>query len=387
MELRSKQRLFLSVFFFLSGFCFATWTSRLPTIKSNFDLNDAELGTILLCLPIASLLGLPVSGWMVSKFDSRKPLVAGFSLITIALAGIGFANSTVALIAAFSLFAFSSRVFNIAVNTQAISLQKMYTRKINGSFHGLWSTGGIFGVAVSTVMVSFDVSLSIHFTIAAIVCVLAPVFSYNFLLKNDRASSGNKLKLGKPDPYIVYLGMLAFCAAICEGGMFDWSGIYFRDVVKEELFTVGFLLFMICMASSRFASDLIIEKFGMPKTFVLSSIFISSGVVIAILFPSFWPTLIGFCLTGLGTAAIIPMTFLLAGGSKKYSPGMAISIIATYIIVGMLVGPPLIGYISHAFSLRVSFIAFAFAGLMMIPFSQLFFRHKKISDADDSKSL
>ena len=95
--------------------------------------------------------------------------------------------------------------------------------------------------------------------------------------------------------------------------------------------------------------------------------------------PSFWPSLIGFCLVGLGTASIIPMTFTLAGLSQKYSPGMAISIIATYSIVGMLIGPPLIGYLAHAFNLRVSFMLFAISGMMLIPISQLFFRHQKKS--------
>jgi MFS family permease len=71
------------------------------------------------------------------------------------------------------------------------------------------------------------------------------------------------------------------------------------------------------------------------------------------------------------------MTYLLAGTSRKYSPGMAISIIATYGIAGMLLGPPLIGYISHAFNLRISFIAFALSGIMLIPISQIFFKHQR----------
>ena len=61
---------------------------------------------------------------------------------------------------------------------------------------------------------------------------------YRFLLRNDRAAAGNKLAFGKPDPYILYLGLLVFFAAICEGGMFDWSGIYFQEVVREDIFTL-----------------------------------------------------------------------------------------------------------------------------------------------------
>lgn len=96
-----------------------------------------------------------------------------------------------------------------------------------------------------------------------------------------------------------------------------------------------------------------------------------------IVFPYFWPALIGFCLVGIGVAAIIPMTFLLAGSSKKYSPGMAISIITTYAIVGMLLGPPLVGYLAHLFNLKVSFILFFISALMLIPISQLFFKQKE----------
>lgn len=156
--------------------------------------------------------------------------------------------------------------------------------------------------------------------------------------------------------------------------MFDWSGIYFQEVVQVDIFTAGYLIFMTCMALSRFLSDRIIDRIGMPATYVFSAAFIFSGIGLAILFPSFWPAMIGFSLVGFGTAAIIPMTFTLAGSSKKYSPGMAISIIATYGMFGMLIGPPMIGYLAHAFNLRVSFIAFACAGFMLIPISQLFFR-------------
>ena len=374
---KERERFFLSVFFFLSGVCFSTWASRIPTIKTDFGYNEAELGTILLCMPISSLLGLPLSGWLISKYDSRKPMTAGFILLGISLSLIGYSTNTIMLVLSICLFSFSMRIMSISVNTQAIALQKKFERKINGSFHGLWSTGGIAGVGISTLLVAINVSMITHLLMIGILTLITTLYSYRFLLKNDRSTSPNKPGFGKPDPYIVYLGLLVFFAAICEGGMFDWSGVYFREVVNVDLFTLGYLIFMIFMAISRFASDQLIEQFGMPKTYIGSATLVFLGISLAVIFPYFWPAMIGFCLVGFGTASIIPMTFLLAGASKKYSPGIAISIIATYSIVGMLIGPPMIGYIAHAFSLRIAFIAFAFAGLMLIPVSQLFFRHQK----------
>jgi len=255
----------------------------------------------------------------------------------------------------------------------------MYDRKINGSFHGLWSTGGIAGVGISTLFVSLEIPIRYHLLTVSIIAVAMAAFSYRFLLRNDRPVSSSKLSLGNPDPYIIYLGLLVFLASICEGGMFDWSGVYFREVVNEKIFTLGYLIFMVFMSMSRFLSDRVVEDIGMPKTFVLSALLIFMGVLLAVLFPSFWSSMIGFCLIGFGAASVVPMTFSLAGNSKKYSPGMAISIIATYSIVGMLIGPPMIGYIAHALNLRIAFVTFALAGLMLIPVSQLFFRLQRLN--------
>lgn len=381
MDNRSSQRRLLSLFFFMAGICFATWASRIPTIKNHFGLNDAQLGTILLFMPISSLLGLPVSGWLVSRFESRYPMTVGFMMITIALFLIGISDSKIALVSSISLFAFSTRIMSISLNTQAIELQKKYQRKINGTFHGLWSAGGIVGVGVSTMFVAWKVTIQLHFAIIAALSLIVILLASRGLEGNERPRSGNRLILAKPDPYIAYLGLLVFLASVCEGGMFDWSGIYFREIVGVELFTLGYLLFMILMATSRLVSDGLVEQFGMARMYIMSGALIFAGIIITITVPTFWPSLAGFCLVGFGCASVVPMTFSLAGHSKKYSPGMAISIVATYSVVGMLIGPPVIGYIAHALGLRIAFIVFALAGLLMIPISGLLFRSIRADEA------
>ncbi|MDO6388678.1 MFS transporter [Pontibacter sp. BT731] len=370
----TTNRLSLSLFFLLSGFNFSSWASRIPTIVSTLRLNEAELGSILLTMPVSSLIGLPLSSWLVTRFDSRLPLIVAMVLNAASLSLIGIAATPFALVVALFLFSLSMRVFNIAINTQAITLQKLYDRKINGAFHGLWSTGGIVGVGVTTLLVSLGISIVPHLVAVSVITTLLVLGAFPYLLRNDRSTTGNKLTFGKPDPYILYLGLLVFFAAVCEGGMFDWSGIYFQQVVGEEVFTAGYLIFMSFMALSRFVSDRIIEKIGMERTYVLSASLIFSGIALAILFPSFWPAMIGFSLVGFGTASVIPMTYTLAGASKKYSPGIAISMIVTFGIVGMLMGPPLIGYLAHAFNLKFAFVTFALAGAMLIPISRKFFR-------------
>ena len=263
------------------------------------------------------------------------------------------------------------------MNTQSIALQKEFKKKIIGSFHGIWSTGGVAGVGFSTLLIKMNITIGLHFLIVSVFTLITSTIAYWFLIKNDKSLTGNKLIIGKPDKFILYLGLLVFFAAVCEGGMYDWSGVYFKDVIKIDIFTYGYLIFMSFMALSRFFSDRLIEKIGMEKTYVVSATFISLGISTAILFPYFWTAMAGFCLVGFGTASVFPMTFALAGTSKKYSPGMAISLIVTYGIAGMLIGPPLIGYIAHAFNLKVSFIIFIVSGVMLIPVSRRFFQLQK----------
>ena len=369
----SKDRISLSVYFFMLGFGFASWASRIPSIKENFDFNEAELGNLLLAMPISSLIGLPISGWLVSRFNSRVPLFFSFVVFAISLYAIGSVSRLDHLVIAVSVFSFCMRISNITVNTQSLALQEKREKRIIGSFHGLWSLGGLFGALFSTILVKFKVPMIDHFLYVAVISLLAGTLAYPFLLKKDKSEVGNKLVLGKPDAFILYLGLMVFFAALCEGGMFDWSGVYFKEVVGEEVFTLGYLLFMSFMAFSRFYSDRLSEKLGLQKTYVLGSSIVTVGMLIAIIFPFYWPVLIGFSLVGIGVAAVFPMTFGLAGKSKKYSPGMAISIISTYGIIGMLIGPPLVGYLAHAIGLRYAFILFILSGLMLIPLSRRLF--------------
>jgi MFS family permease len=373
MESQRQHRIALSIFFFLSGLCFASWASRIPTIKSYLDINEAELGSLLLVMPISQMVGLPMSGWLVSKFDSRWPMVVGFLMHLVFLVFIAFSSTIFSLGFILFLFAFFTRIFNISMNTQSITVGKMYKKPINGSFHGLWSLGGIGGVGITTVMIGLDINIKTHFMIVASLAALTTILIFKDLLRNDRSTTGNKLRFGKPDLQILLLGTIIIFAAICEGGMFDWSGVYFKEVIKVEIFTAGYLIFMTCMALSRFVSDLIVAKLGMKTTYKFSSIMMTFGILLAIIFPNFWMAMIGFSLVGLGTAAIFPMTFLLSGTSEKYSPGMALSLIATYAMIGILIGPVLIGYLAHAFNLRIAFLFLAISGFSIFPISRYYF--------------
>lgn len=380
LETRQKQRIALSAYFLLSGICFSSWASRIPTIKDNFNLNEDSLGNLLMVMPASAVIGIPLSGWLVSKFDSRIPLqVASFTFL-LSLLSIGFAPSIWFIVASLVVFSISLRVINISINTQSISIQEKFEKKIVGSFHGIWSIGGILGVLFSTIMIKFKISIEWHLLMVAIFGILMVLFAFPHLLRDDKSRSGGGFKLGKPSKYISLLGFIVFFAAICEGGMYDWNGVYFKEIVNEKVFTFGYLLFMISMTISRLTIDKMMEHFGMQKLYILGSVLIVLGVSMAIIFPYFWTALIGFCMVGFGVSGLYPMTYILAGRAKKYSVGIVISIVSTYSTIGMFLGPPIIGYLAHAFGLQRAFITFIVGGLMFIPLSKMVFNHLKNRD-------
>ena len=370
LKTNKHHRFALSVFFFLSGFCFSSWASRIPSIKLTFDMNEAELGSFLFILPICSLIGLPISGWLISKYDSRYLLISGFLIYIFSLLGIGYASNIQLLTVVVCLFAFGLRAINISMNTQAIQLQKRYGRTINGSFHGIWSLGGLFGILFATSMIYFNITMFVHLAVVVVFALILSLTASSCLLKNDREAGGNKLRLGSPDKFIFYTGLVVFCAAVCEGGIYDWSSVYFREVVNAELFTLSYLVFMIAMTLSRFFTDALTNLLGMKKLFLISASVVVFGVLILILFPTFYLALVGFFITGLGVASIFPMSFSLASHSKKYAPGLAISIVGTYATVGVLLAPPFVGYVAHLFSLNLAFLIFVGAAFLLIIFSR-----------------
>lgn len=375
-----KQRIALSAYFLLSGICFSSWASRIPTLKTNYNLSEEDLGNLLMIMPASAIIGIPLSGWLVAKFDSRIPMQISSIAFLISLFSLSFGFSIIGLAISLVFFSISLRIINIAINTQSVSIQNKFEKKIMGSFHGVWSIGGILGVLFSTIMLKFDISIFWHFLFVSLFGLMITVSMFPFLLKNDKSKVGTRFKLEKPSKYISLLGLMVFFAAICEGGMYDWNGVYLQEIVKQEVFTYGYLLLMVCMTISRLTIDKMMERFGIEKLYIASSIVVITGILITIVFPYLIPVLIGFSMVGFGISGLYPMTFILAGRAKKYPVAIVMSIISTYSTVGMFLGPPLIGYLAHLFGLQKAFIVFMVAGFMFIPLSKMVFNHLRKSE-------
>lgn len=362
-ELRTNRRA-LAFFFFLSGLRFASWASRIPDIQLQLHLSDATLGSVLFALPAGSMSGLPISGYLVAKFGSRKMLFISTIIFPISMIGIGLANSSIALAVQLYFLGMSGNLMNICINTQAVSVETLYKKSIMASFHGLWSLGGFSGALIGTFMVSVHINALQHFIYVSIIGLLLAFIIYPFTLKKESVTKQKNKIFVKPDAYLLVIGFIALGSMVCEGTMFDWSGVYFLKVIKASpsLRTLGYVSFMSSMTLGRFIGDKLITKFGTKKVLQTSGIIISSGLMLAVLFPYIITSTIGFLMVGFGVSSIVPMCFAMAGRSKKMAPSLAIAAVSSIGFLGFLAGPPMIGYIAQLSSLRISFTVIAFLG-------------------------
>ena len=355
-----RARLATFLFFLMQGVIFSSWASRIPEVKILLQLNDAQLGGLLLLLPFGQLFSMPFAGWLVSRVGSRRV--------------VGYAAAGTALMLCFAGIAIQTG----SLTALAVSLFR-YERSIMAAFHGFWSIGGFLGGIITMLMVRWNVSLQTQYwlTFAAVAAGAAAFHSalLNQDLKPERRKTGLQF-----DRTVLILGFVTFGAMASEGTMFDWSGVFFESVVQcnERFYQLGYVTFMAAVTIGRFSADRLVGRIGAIRVIRLCGCLVACGMLIAVFFPWLLPATIGFGIVGLGTSAVVPLCYSLAGRSRTMAPGAAIAAVSTISFFGFLLAPPVIGFISHISNLRC---AIAFMAIIGFSSSRLlsFLSEKKVS--------
>lgn len=354
--------------FFFIGLCFSTWAARIPDIQAKFQLSEGQLGTLLLFLPLGSLIGLPLAGWSVHQYGSRRVIMVGSFIYAMTLPLIGLSPNTYLLVPVLIIFGMLGNVMNISLNTQALDLEDQMGKSILASFHGLWSMAGFTGAGLGAGLIFFNFSPAGHFGVVTVISFVIIMLAQGYIVKEKKTSDGGGLILRRPDDLLLRIGLIAFLGMMCEGCLFDWSGVYFKKIVQADpsLVALGYVAFMGAMASGRFLTDKVVHRFGKVAVLQVSGFLIFLGLSISVAFPTVYAATFGFLLVGLGVASIIPVSYSIAGRSKLYSPSVALALVSTISFFGFLIGPPLIGFVAELFSLPISFAMIAVNGIGIV---------------------
>ncbi len=362
----NRIRWAVGLLYFAMGLCFATWASRIPDIKTMLALTDADLGAVLFAIPFGQLAIMPFSGRLATKYGSHKTLLIGLVAYILSLVALGLCTERWHLSLALFFFGVSSNLTNISVNTQGIYTEGIFRRPIMAAFHGAWSMAGFTGALIGLGMMGLGASPFVHFVMVALLLFILILVNYKYLVKVKKQPLPKKSKLlSKPDTVLIWLGVMSFCCMLSEGIMFDWSGVYFKEVVKAPgaLVVLGYASFMIMMALGRFLGDVAIRKLGRKRVLQLSGSLITIGLLSAVIFPYLITATLSFMMVGIGVSGVIPIIYSVAGKRPGIPPGIALQTISGVSFLGFMLGPPVTGYVAQATSLKVSFAIIAVFGV------------------------
>ncbi|MEO0991019.1 MAG: MFS transporter, partial [Pseudomonadota bacterium] len=286
---------------------------------------------------------------------------------------VGLAPSPVVLGIALLLFGASHGAMDVAMNSWATEVEKSLGRSVMASFHAMWSLGAGLGAASGFLAVALGQGVAVHFT--AISVIGGALFGWFLLVswtspKVARDASAPAFAL--PRGALILVGILALSAGLGEGAVADWSAVYLLDVVQtsEAQATLGYATFSVTMVVMRLSADRVVTRFGPVAVARVSGVVAGAGILLVVGPGVFWASLLGFLLMGVGYAALVPMAFSRAAEDPHVPPGQAIASVATLGYGAMLLGPPVIGFIAEASSLRAAFFmlaAFALCVVVLAP--------------------
>ncbi|HEY9195346.1 MAG TPA: MFS transporter, partial [Mucilaginibacter sp.] len=311
---RSKLRTGISVFFFISGFGYSSWASRIPSLQQQLHLNEAELGGVLFALPIGLMLTMPVTSKLLRHFSSRTIMLGGLMAFTLLLCLPGFTAYMWELILVLFFIGSARNVIAITVNAQAVGVQAMYDKSIMVTFHGIWSLAGFAGAAVGYIMVSFNILPTYHLIGVSAVLFILTLWFYPSTLAQAPYGQSSTTLFSFPDKDLLKFALIAFGCMACENTMYDWCSVYFQKALHahKATATASFAVYMFFMTLGRFTGDKMVAATSIKKVLNFSGIFIFLGFLLAVLLPYIYTAFIGYAMIGLGISCVVPLVFSMA---------------------------------------------------------------------------
>jgi predicted MFS family arabinose efflux permease len=346
--------------FLVCGTATSSWAPMVPFAKTNLGIDEAALGLILLSLGGGSMVAMPLAGAAIHKWGSR-PVIVLATLVACAALPVLAVHVTPALLAA-TVFAFGASLgaMDVAMNAQAIAVQRVVGRSIMSGFHAFFSVGGLLGASLMTLLLGIGLSL-IESAVLIAAALLAIGLSQQARFLPDRgAASGGTFTI-VPSPQVLLVGALCFISFLAEGAVLDWSAVFLRELRRVDIAVagIGYAVFSVAMIIGRLTGDRLTHRWGAMPILQIGSIGCAAGFICVALIPHAAAALAGFVLIGLGASNIVPVLFSAAGRVPGVPPSVALATVTTIAYAGLLIGPALIGFVADWTSLPAAFVVVA----------------------------
>ena len=359
-----RQIITMRLFYFMAGMGISVWAIVVPFAKIRFGLNNGTLGLILMASGTGGVLAMPIAGPLIGKFGSRAVLLAAGVVFGITLPLLSVAPSVLALTVMLCIFGAMFGAIDVAMNAQAVVIERRSGRLLMSGFHALYSIGGLTVALCTSLLLKAGFSnVFCSAVFGVLVFVILTQASHLLPRRDDLPADGPAFVL--PNRATIILGLCCFACFLTEGAVTDWSTIFLRFSrgISISNATLGYAGFSVMMAGSRLLGDRLATRIGKATVMRLGSIIAACGMLIAVTIHSPPISIAGFALVGIGTGNIAPLLFSAAARVPGLPANLSVPAVASLGYLGFLTGPVVIGLVAHGTSLS---IALALDAAMML---------------------
>ncbi|PJE12172.1 MAG: MFS transporter [Mycobacterium sp.] len=351
-----RAKIGVTAVFVAHAVVFSSWAAHIPHVKAALGLSDGALGTALFGAPLGSVAATLFSHWALPRWGSRRlvpVLVAGYAIAPLA---VGLARSGLGLFGSLMLWGWFQGALDVAMNTQAGTLERLAQAPMMARFHGMWSLGALLGAVIGAGCVSVGVGLEPQLLVlgAAVLVVVGPL---TLRLIADETVAVAADERGRTwTPTVVILAAVAFASFLCEGAATDWSANYLHDVVGAGagLSALSYAAYTLAMVLIRFGAMRLHARLSARRLLPALALLAAVGMSVTLAAGDPLVSVIGFASLGAGVALLVPTAFSAAYSAG--SGGSAIALVAATGWVGYLLGPPLIGHLAQWAGLSVALV-------------------------------
>ncbi|WP_435231276.1 MFS transporter [Pseudopelagicola sp. nBUS_20] len=358
----------VAAMFSLNGALLGMWASRIPAFKDSLGLSHAGLGLVLLFLAGGAILSFPVAG-RISDRHGAAPVARWLALANAAcLIGLALCPNLATLALMLFLFGASHGAMDVAMNAWAAESDRASGKTLMPVFHAIWSVGAGLGAMSGVTAVALSTSPLLQYVVAGTAVTIFSMWCAHIPWQSRTGQSQSAAMFPLPKGPLLLVGLLCFCSTLGEGAMADWSAVFLSDVTGagEGLAASGYAAFSATMILVRLSGAFLIRVIGPVAATRISGGFALTGVVLTVSFATPSATLVGLAFLGFGYGLVVPMAFSRAANDTSLPQAQAIAQVATLSYGGMLIGPPVIGFMAAAFGLRTAFGVLALLALLTL---------------------
>ena len=366
--------------FFIMAFFVGLWTIRIPTIKDQINTDYFGIGLVMATFAIGSIIAMIFANNVIKMSSTRTVLLYTSILQAVLWLPTPFITSLQTFMIFSFIFGLCYGSFEISCNLYASNLEKREKKSMMSGFHAFWSLGVLAGSIVTSLFLEWNISFLNNVIVYVIILLPFNIFIVFKLHVDQTENTENKQNIFFIWPLLIFiLALISMVNALTEGSVDAWGALYMRDFIQVDGFLIGLatVSFNICMVIGRLSGDWIRDRIGVYN--FLTILFLTSIISLFILytFDTILAALCGFALLGIGTSAIIPIAYSLAGKTEGIDSGAAIAIVSIAVYGTFMGAPATLGIVANNYGVNSIFFPILIIFLFILPIIFASKRHFK----------